>query len=117
MTPIINPMWFYLFYVFENIKGFLTVVGILCGVGAVCAIVCVLETSNETVIIKKAVKAFIIGAITIFLSLLIPNQKTSYAIMAASMLTPDNITIVGETTEDIVDYIVESVDTLLEESK
>ena len=30
------------------------------------------------------------------------------------MVTPNNITAVGETTEDIIDYIVESVDTLLE---
>lgn len=30
------------------------------------------------------------------------------------MITPNNIAVVGETAENIVDYIVESVDTLLE---
>lgn len=117
MTPIISPWWFYLFYVFENIRVFLLLTGILFTIGAILVGGVEFDINGLTPVIKKAVKAFMVGIITIFLSLLIPNQKTSYAIMAASMLTPDNITIVGETTEDIVDYIVESVDTLLEESK
>ena len=46
--------------------------------------------------------------------MLLPSKETSYKILAASMVTPNNIAAVGETAEDIIDYIVESVDTLLE---
>ena len=37
--------------------------------------------------------------------------------MAASLITKENIEYVGETGKDIVDYIVDSIDILLEESE
>lgn len=39
----------------------------------------------------------------------IPSETTCYKMMAAQVVTPDNISTVGKTSEDIINYIVESV--------
>ena len=38
-----------------------------------------------------------------------PSEKACYQMIAATIVTPDNITTVGNTATDIVDYIVDSV--------
>lgn len=47
---------------------------------------------------------------------LIPSKETYYQMMAASMITTENINIAGDTITDTVDYIVDSIDKLLEEN-
>lgn len=44
-------------------------------------------------------------------------KKTGYAMMAASIVTPNNIEAAGETATDIIDYIVDSVDELIENNE
>ena len=39
----------------------------------------------------------------------VPSETTCYKMMAAQVVTPDNIATVGKTGEDIINYIVESV--------
>lgn len=39
----------------------------------------------------------------------IPSETTCYKMMAAQVVTPDNISTVGKTSEDIINYIVKSV--------
>lgn len=51
-------------------------------------------------------KPFIIALI---LAALIPESETSYEMLAASIITPNNIEIVGSNTTNLVDYIIDSV--------
>lgn len=39
----------------------------------------------------------------------VPSETTCYKMMAAQVVTPNNISTVGKTGEDIINYIVESV--------
>lgn len=115
MNPIIHPLWFYLFEVLTNLSTILLTVGIISAVFVIVFFIdLAIENAVDTAI--KTLKKYIIFILVVFLlNSLIPSKETCYTMMAASMVTPNNINTVGQTTEEIVDYIVDSVDQLLEE--
>ena len=57
-------------------------------------------------LVKKSV---VICVVSCILLCLMPSEKACYQMIAATIVTPDNITTVGNTATDIVDYIVDSV--------
>ena len=121
MKPIINPIWFYLIGIIEDVDFFLEFGGFMMTIAGVAAIVIpfVAVASNEQEekllnSLKKFTKLLYIGIFCIILGVLTPRQEACYQIMAASVVTPDNIEIVGDKTTDVIDYIVDSVDQLLE---
>ena len=121
MTPIINPIWFYLIDIIESADSLFFILSVLSTVATVVMFIIIMTEGEDAKtapdIFKLIKKIFIVCITSIFLSVLTPTPSTCYKMMAASMVTPDNIAAGGETATDIIDYIVESVDTLLEESK
>ena len=123
MKPIINPLWFYLIGISENVAFTFGIVGgLLITIGIIIGIVLLCEGwgMNEDMV-KKILKVFkkvvIIGGLLVTVSNLTPSKDTCYKMMTAALVTPNNITAVGEAATDVVDYIVDSVDRLLEEDK
>ena len=120
MKPIINPLWFYLIGISENVAcTFWIVGGLLITIGIIIGIVLLCEGwgMNEDMvkkILKVFKKAVIIGGLLVTVSNLTPSKDTCYKMMTAALVTPNNITAVGEAATDVVDYIVDSVDKLLE---
>ena len=125
MKPIINPIWFYFASTLDGLKEFLYIIGILIAlVGAVATIVLIFgdptsdfEEKICNIICPKYAKCLWIGLFITSLGILTPNQNTIYKIMAVNLITPNNIETVGGVTTDIIDYIVDSVDKILEENK
>ena len=124
MNPIISPLWFYLIGIGAGTQVLLEVVGGTIAVAAgIALIVSAIQYYNYNFessilkIIKISKKYFMIGLMIGFFAELIPSKETCYQMIAATVVTPNNIKIVGETTTDIVDYIIESVDTLLEKEE
>lgn len=120
MKPIINPIWFYLLGIAENVGTVFLVFGILFAIaGAIIYFIHIVAAFDNEEIPKGVgkFKSFLwFGAVMLLIYGIIPTQKTGYAIMAATVVTPNNIEAVGETTTDIIDYIVESVDKLIEDN-
>ena len=120
MKPIINPLWFYFIGISENVAcTFWIVGGLLITIGIIIGIVLLCEGwgMNEDMvkkILKVFKKAVIIGGILVTVGNLTPSKDTCYKMMTAALVTPNNITAVGEAATDVVDYIVDSVDQLLE---
>ena len=115
MKPIINPWLFYLIDKAEDIAYPLIFFGIMFWIAV--ALVHLPASGNEEWAINFLEKTKLIRillTIGLIIAMLLPSKETSYKMLAASMVTPNNITAVGETAEDVIDYIVESVDTLLE---
>lgn len=118
MEPIINPLWFYLIDTVTSLKVFIMVTGI--GIVIILAIISLchagLSQSNlENFWKHKATKiSAIISPILIIIGCLIPCPETAYKMLIASLVTPDNIDAAGGAVQDIIDYIINSVDTLLE---
>lgn len=107
MEPIINPFIFYIIFLGGSLGNVLIT---LCIGIMITAMLYAFEAE-----ISKAKKFFAIGILVLLFESIIPNEATCYRMLAASAVTPNNLTAVGQTAEDIVDYIIESVDKMLDE--
>ena len=115
---IINPLWFYLINVSSNLQ-------IVCGVIACFALVIILISILMYPILEDMgaefkglrTKLVIIGIVCTFIGILAPSKETCYQMMVASLVTKENIKITAETGKEAVDYIVDSIDKLLDEQE
>ena len=115
MTPIISPWWFYLFDMVEKLGVTSTVIAVLLGIGGVIYfIIWGICEGNE---IKFSKILIVIFAISSFLAVFTPSKETCYQMAAASLVTPDNLTTAGNTATDIIDYIVDSIDEILDDEE
>lgn len=109
MEPIINPLWIYLAELCGNLR-----LGIgLCGVVSVIIVViwsCLYYIEEAE---HKCPRCFIVLSILMVLCNFLPSQKTVLTMMAVSQITPNNIEIVGDTGKDLVDYVMEKVDEII----
>lgn len=114
MNPIIPPSWIYLIHVANTIyvlSIFVLMVSIvtllLLGIGFA------MDPPESEKIKKYAIKGLKICVVAIIVSVLVlvlvPDKKTMYAMIAASMITPDNISGVEEHVIDIITNIANAV--------
>ena len=120
MEPIINPLWFYLI---DTLSGFgstfCAIGGIGVGaliIGAIGAVICFdLDSSLKDLWKNKVTKMIAVFSIVlVVMGSCIPSESTAYKMLVASLVTPNNIATAGESATNIVDYIVESVDKIIE---
>ena len=86
-NPIVNPIWFYLADTIPNIRYVFIAVGFCLFIG---------QIDNNKVFRKIVVSGFlalVVGAI-------IPSQETLYKMVAAKMITPNNIQTVSDYVND-----------------
>jgi hypothetical protein len=113
---IINPWWFYLSDVVETID-FVSMLFTAFGViGCMICFLWVYESvkyeDKETIQKTWSIfRKFIITTVVFLLTaIIVPARDTVYKMLAASLITHENIQIVGESATDVVDYIVEKID-------
>ncbi len=111
MKPIISPIWFYLINTFNAIETLAFIIFIGLGVLIFCLLFGEMFEEGKNVekikkIRSKCWKPFIVALV---LSALIPEDLTSYEMLVASVITPDNIETVGSSTTNLVDYIIDTV--------
>lgn len=111
MTPIVNPIFFWLIDTGSNLRttfGMLAIV--FFGVWSGIKFFELLDIDDSECSITWML---IIGIISGILWVLIPSSDTCYKMLAASLITPDNLNSVIGTGKDIVNYIVESATEIL----
>ena len=120
MQPIINPALFYLIdllkglsFFFGIIGGFTLVVVFIVGLLVMCEDGYDTEDKDVMETWKRIKYFLIVGLACIFMTVIIPSEKTCYKMVAASIVTPNNIEAVGDTATDIIDYIVDSVEEII----
>ena len=89
-NPIVNPIWFYLADTIPNIRY------VFIAVGFCLFILSIGQIDNNKVFRKIVVSRFlalVVGAI-------IPSQETLYKMVAAKMITPNNIQTVSDYVND-----------------
>lgn len=106
MKPVINPLWFWLMDVSDNLDLVLLVFGVI--VAAICVVIFMNEVAESTT--KAAKKWFVVSLIALALTGIIPSSNTITKMLIASTVTYDNIDAVKGEVTDLVDYIVEKVD-------
>ena len=123
MKQIISPWLIYLIDLFDNLKGLLTVALTLLGCAAVVLVIILVLFSdypqdNDIVVCKKYLKKSIIWfCISGLLFTSIPSKNTMYTMIVLNNVTTDNIQAVGRTGKDIVDYITDQIDKVVNDKE
>ena len=98
-NPIVNPIWFYLADTIPNIRY------VFIAVGFCLFILSIGQIDNNKVFRKIVVSGFlalVVGAI-------IPSQETLYKMVAAKMITPNNIQTVSDYVNDTATNISDNL--------
>lgn len=109
-NPIVNPIWFYFADTIPNVRY------ILIAVSVALFIISIGQIDNN-----KVFRKFIIGGfLSLIVGALIPSQETLYKIVAAKMITPNNIKVVNDyindTATDISDNLTDAIKDIMDYS-
>ena len=118
MKRIISPWWIYLIDLFYNLKGLLGVALFLLGGAAVALLIIWFFSSLDyeqdegpIVACKKYLKKSVIWlCVSGLLFTVIPSKDTMYTMIVLDNVTTDNIQAIGKTGKDIIDYITNQID-------
>ena len=109
MKPIISP-WLIYFASRADALGTLCMIVTFIAFG-----ICLIGFFDEC-LTKNGFKLFIsIGIISAILTILTPSTETVYTMVVANEITPDNIQTIGKTGKDVVDYITDQIDKIVNE--
>nr|DAZ81312.1 MAG TPA: hypothetical protein [Caudoviricetes sp.] len=114
MKPIISPWTIYFASRVDSLK-------ILAGCILVCCIIAICIAFIEGDIdygsvlthrsfMKKCVIISIISAVVLVIT---PSTETVYTMVVANEITPDNIQAFGKTGKNVVDYITDQIDKII----
>lgn len=100
MEPIISPWFFY----FAGMCNFVLFVS---GIGLIISIFVLLLMIEKQ---KECLKLPMIAAIIFFiLAALVPQEDTCYKMLAASMVTPNNIKVLEGKVDETADKLLEKI--------
>ena len=125
MKPIISPWWIYLIDLFDNLNGLLGVALFLLGGAAVALLVIWFfssldyEQDEESIVAcKKYLKKSVIWlCVSNLLFTVIPSKNTMYTMIVLDNVTTDNIQAIGKTGKDVVDYITDQIDKVVNDKE
>jgi formate hydrogenlyase subunit 3/multisubunit Na+/H+ antiporter MnhD subunit len=132
MTRIINPFWIYLAGIANTFKTWLVILSVFFFLISVFSFVFYMFHFDEEYDTKlndeelkelrkpwgkTAKKGLITLIFLIILNTITPNKETLYTMIVFDTLTVENITAAGETGKEIVDYVIDSVDNILNKEK
>lgn len=111
MKPIISPWLIYFASRADNLTTFFGVIAGICGSIAICTFFAGLVGYNEPFKFRKTISKSIIGCVVMtIITIMTPNTETIYTMAVVNEITPDNIQTIGKTGKDVVDYITDQID-------
>lgn len=116
MKPIISPWLIYFASRADNLMTFFGVIAGICGSITVGAFLAGLTGYNEPFKFRKTINKSIIGCVVMtIITIMTPNTETIYTMAVVNEITPDNIQTIGKTGKDVVDYITDQIDKVVNE--
>lgn len=122
MQPIIPNWIIYLIEISSSVELMLKIVATLSFLILVlCTIfyaACLYEVAEEEVLYKKFSKKcfkifFAVFLISSTISMLIPDKEVLYMMLVNSFITPDNLNYIGGEAKDLVDYIFQQINNIV----
>ena len=109
MKPIINPLYIYLISIISTLKTGLAFIMLFAGLAfiAVGMLYFLEEITNKKIgkrILKTVTITFIVS---LLICIFVPDEDTCYKMMAASIVTPDNIETVKDETIKTIEEIAD----------
>lgn len=125
MNPIISPWSIYLINVLSGLKNiFMTaaVAAIFGGIVNAIYFLIVMDDpyhdEDKILNIKKCFKKSVVGLIiSALLFAITPSKDTMYTMLALDNLTTDNIQAIGKTGKDVIDYVADQIDKIVNGNK
>ena len=118
MKPIISP---WLIYFASRVDSLMILAGciLVCCIIAICIAFIEGDIEYGSVLthksfMKKCAIASIISAVVLVIT---PSTETIYTMAVVKEITPDNIQAIGKTGKDMVDYIVDQIDKVVNEDE
>lgn len=116
MNYLINPIWFYLISLVDNVRG-ITIVAVLITVMAAGVVAIWTDDTSvfgspqeEIIVLKKKIKKFaILFVIESLILIFVPSKSDMEKMLMASYATGENITTATNYGKDLVDYIFNKV--------
>ena len=103
MEPIINP-WF--FYFVDKADAIIMLFSIVSFIFIMCSLFMLVEEDENK---KTKSWMFIYGLIFALIAVLMPSSSTIYKMEIAKQVTPDNIKVIGNTTDKTIDSIINKI--------
>lgn len=118
MKLIISPWLIYSASRADNLTTFFGMIAGICGVIAMCALFAGLTGYNEPFKFRKTISKLIIGCVVMtIITIMTPNTETIYTMAVVNEITPDNIQTIGKTGKDVVDYITDQIDKIVNDKE
>ena len=117
MKPIISPWTIYFASRADALHIFFVILAVIFGAIAVIAF---MEGNDEgePFKYKSIITKFLIGCVLMaIVTVMTPNTETIYTMAVVNEITPDNIQAVGKTGKDIVDYITDQIDKVVNDKE
>lgn len=118
MKPIISPWLIYFASRADNLTTFFGVIAGICNIIAMGAFFAGLAGYDEPFKFRKTISKSIIGCVVMtIITIMTPNTETIYTMAAVNEITPDNIQTIGKTGKNVVDYITDQIDKIVNDNK
>lgn len=118
MEPIISPWLIYFASRADNLTTFFGVIAGICSIIAMGAFFAGLAGYDEPFKFRKTISKSIIGCVVMtIITIMTPNTETIYTMAVVNEITPDNIQTIGKTGKDVVDYITDQIDKIVNDNK
>lgn len=117
MDPIISPLWIYLIHLADAIHN-LAIAGIFTAIASLILLFAertqydadIPDEAKKVMYVNRWMRLCITAIIVcIVILVVVPDKKIVYEMMAASMITPDNITSVENHAIDLIKEIANAV--------
>lgn len=118
MKPIVSPWLIYFASRADNLATFFGVIAGICSIIAMGAFFAGLAGYDEPFKFRKTISKSIIGCVVMtIITIMTPNTETIYTMAVVNEITPDNIQTIGKTGKDVVDYITDQIDKIVNDNK
>lgn len=115
MKPIISPWLIYFAELADNINMAFLFVTFIAFIIMAFAFIPYMDNKKDETLKQCLKKSFIWFCISVAIVVMTPSKDTVYTMIVLDNVTTGNIQAIGKTGKDVVDYITEQIDKVVNE--
>lgn len=115
MKPIISPWLIYFAELANSINMAFLFVTFIAFIIMAFAFIPYMDNKKDETLKQCLKKSFIWFCISVAIVVMTPSKDTVYTMVVLDNVTTDNIQAIGKTGKDVVDYITEQIDKVVNE--
>ena len=115
MKPIISPWLIYFAELADSINMAFLFVTFIAFIIMAFAFIPYMDNKKDETLKQCLKKSFIWFCISVAIVVMTPSKDTVYTMVVLDNVTTDNIQTIGKTGKDVVDYITDQIDKIVNE--